>query len=84
MAVFPVVADVVGARSQESVLAIRHKVRTSYLSFSGTFEYKFNKLVETMAQGKLMDDYYVHNMRMVMLYFFEQCLYGKKPNTELK
>lgn len=42
------------------------------------FEHGFN-----VAKDKVRDDYYAHNMRVVMLYFFEQCLYGKKPSSEV-
>ena len=54
------------------------------MSLSGSFEKRMNELVDIMAHGKSRDDYYRHNMRVVMLYFFEQCLYGKKPASELK
>lgn len=82
LALFPTVAHVIKSRTQSSVLAIRSKVRTTYTSLSGTFEKRMNDLVNIMAQEKCDDDYYVHNMRVVMLYFFEQCLYGQKPKSE--
>jgi len=41
-----------------------------------------NELVNIMAQEKCDDDYYKYNMRIVMIYFFEQCLYGQKPASE--
>lgn len=81
--VFPIISSVVGSRTQESISAIRNKVRSTYISLSGSFEYRLSKLVEMMAQGKSQDDYYVYYMRIVMLYFFEQCLYGNKPSTEV-
>jgi hypothetical protein len=83
LAVFPIISNVVKSRPQESVSAIRSKVRAGFISLSGNFEKKMNDLVEMMAQGKSRDDYYRHNMRVVMLYFFEQCLYGMKPASEV-
>jgi|GEM_PF-1162348 len=83
LALFPMVAHVVKSRSQASVSAIRSKVRTTYMSLSGSFEQKISELVNVMAQEKSIDDYYKHNMRVVMLYFFEQCLYGQKPSSEV-
>ncbi len=83
LALFPTVAHVVKSRTQPNVSAIRTKVRSTYTSLSGSFETKMNELVNIMAQEKRDDDYYKHNMRVVMLYFFEQCLYGKKPDSEM-
>lgn len=83
LAVFPIISSVVKSRSQGSIAAIRNKVRSTYTSLSGSFEQKFNVLVDNMCQRKSQDDYYTYNMRIVMLYFFEQCLFGKKPKSEV-
>jgi len=83
LALFPIVSSVVRSRPQSKVAAIRSTVRTTYISLSGDFESRFAELVGTMAKNKIRDDYYVHNMRVVMLYFFEQCLYGQKPISEV-
>lgn len=83
LASFSTISSVVKSRSQESVAAIRSKIRSTYISLSGSFEQRLNELVKIMAQGKVRDDYYSHNMRLVMLYFFEQCLFGLKPDSEL-
>ena len=83
LALFPIVSNVVKSRPQSKVAAIRSKVRSTYLSLSGDFECRLAELVSVMAKDKVRDDYYAHNMRVVMLYFFEQCLYGKKPSSEV-
>jgi len=83
LAVFSIISNVIKSRSKEDVSAIRNKIRSTYTSLSGTFEKKMDTLVTAMAQGKSRDDYYNNNMRAVMLYFFEQCLYGKKSASEL-
>jgi hypothetical protein len=83
LAIFSLVSSVVKSRSQGSVAAIRSKVRSTYTSLSGSFEQRLNELVKVMSQGKYRDDYYSHNMRVVMLYFFEQCLFGMKPESEV-
>lgn len=79
---FSGVAHVVKSKAQPSVSAIRSKVRSTYNSLSGSFEKRMRELVNIMAQEKCDDDYYMYNMRIVMLYFFEQCLYGQKPASE--
>lgn len=83
LVVFPIISTVIKSRSQASIAAIRSKIRSTYTSLSGSFEQKFNELVDIMCQGKSQDDYYSHNMRIVMVYFFEQCLFGKKPKSEV-
>ena len=84
LTIFSTISSVIKARPQASVSAIRSKVRSTYTSLSGSFEERMNSLVDIMAQGKSQDDYYRHNMRVIMLYFFEQCLYGQKPDSETK
>jgi hypothetical protein len=83
LAVFPIISSIVGARPQGSVSSIRSKVRSTFLSLSGSFEKRLSELVNILSQGKSQDDYYSHNMRVVMVYFFEQCLFGKKPKSEV-
>lgn len=83
LAFFPTVSHVIKSRDQASVSALRSKIRASYLSLNGTFEAKMNELVNLFTQEKYSDDFYRHNMRIVMLYFFEQCLYGIKPESEV-
>lgn len=82
LALFPTVAHVVKSRDQSSVSALRSKIRATYISLAGTFEAKINELVNCFSQDKRSDDFYRYNMRVVMLYFFEQCLYGLKPESE--
>lgn len=83
LAIFPIVSTVVKSRSKTNVAAIRSKVRSTYTSLSGSFEKRLGELVNIMSQGKSRDDFYSHNMRIVMVYFFEQCLFGKKPDSEV-
>jgi len=82
LAIFSLVSSVVKSRAQGNVAAIRSKVRSTYISLSGSFEVRLNELVQIISQGKCRDDYYSHHMRVVMLYFFEQCLFGLKPSSE--
>ena len=83
LAVFPIISKVIQSRTQGSISAIRSKVRSTYTSLSGSFEKRLSDLVNIMSQGKSRDDYYSYNMRIIMIYFFEQCLFGKKPKSEV-
>lgn len=83
LAIFSIVSTVVKSKSNANVSAIRSKVRSTYTSLSGSFEKRLGELVNIMCQGKSRDDCYSHNMRIVMVYFFEQCLFGRKPESEV-
>lgn len=82
LAIFPIISSIVKSRPQQDISSIRSKVRSTYTSLSGSFEKRLAELVNIMSQGKKQDDYYSHNMRIVMVYFFEQCLFGRKPKSE--
>ncbi len=82
LAIFPLISSIIKSRPQQNVSSIRSKVRSTYTSLSGSFEKRLSELVNIMSQGKTQDDYYNHNLRIVMVYFFEQCLFGKKPKSE--
>lgn len=83
LASFSIVSHVIKSTDQKSVAGIRSKIRSTYTALSGSFEERLVTLVENMAQEKNEDDFYKCNMRIVMLYFFEQCLYGQKPSSEV-
>lgn len=83
LAAFSIISSVVKARSQQSISALRSKIRSTYLSLSGSFEKRLSDLVDIMSQEKHSDDFYSHNMRIVMVYFFEQCLFGIKSKAEV-
>src|SRR5690606_19328738 len=83
LAIFSLISSIVKSRSQGAVSSIRSKIRSTYTSLSGSFEKRLVRLVNILSQGKSQDDYYSYNMRIVMFYFFEQCLFGKKPKSEV-
>lgn len=83
LAIFPLITSIVGARPQGNVSSIRSKVRSTFASLTGSFEKKLTELVNILSQAKNQDDYYRYYMRIVMIYFFEQCLFGKKPKSEV-
>lgn len=81
---FSMIQSVIGNTPQKNVLSIRSKIREVYMGLNGSFENKLQRLIEIMSKDKINDDYYRYNMRAVMIYFFEQCLFGKKPESEAK
>lgn len=83
LALFSTIQYVIKGRPQNDIAAIRSKIRSTYSGLTGTFETKLNVLVDTLCKEKVNDDFYRMNMRVVMIYFFEQCLYGVKTKMEL-
>jgi hypothetical protein len=80
---FSIIAHVVKNRRQPSVAALRNKIRATFISLSGSFEAKLIHLANTLAQNKSVDDFYMFNLRVVLIYFFEQCLFGIKSKSEV-
>lgn len=80
---FSTINHILKSKSQHDISAIRSKVRSTFLSLSGTFELKLATMVETLCGAKKNDDLYYMNMRVLMVYFFEQCLYGAKTEAEI-
>lgn len=83
LSLFPTIAHVIKTRDQNSVSALRTKIRSTFVALSGNFESKLASMVNMLSYDKSNDDYYTHNMRVVLIYFFEQCLYGIKSKSEI-
>lgn len=82
LAVFSVIQHAIKSHNINSVSAIRSKIRNTYMEVAGTFEEKFKLMVNLLSGEKKTDEYYKYHMRIVLLYFFEQCLFGIKTNEE--
>ena len=80
---FSIIAHIVKNRRQPSVAALRNKIRSSFIALSGSFEAKLVQLANILAQNKSIDDFYMYNLRVVLIYFFEQCLFGIKSKSEV-
>jgi hypothetical protein len=57
-------------------------VRITYSELSGVFLDKLILMVNHLSGSKVVDEYYTYHMRVVLIYFFEQCLFGKKTEEE--
>lgn len=62
--------------------ALKSRILNDFRKFSGTFSQKLDNLTEYYSKKYEKDDLYVFNVRVVLLYFFEQCLIGKKTTAE--
>lgn len=79
---FPLIADVVRLKQANKVNSLRSKIRRAYLIADGSFSNKLETMVVVLSQEKQGDDHYCAVLRGVLIYFFEQCLFGVKVEGE--
>ncbi len=82
LTLFSSIKAVVKDHDPNSVQALRSKIRVTYLGLSGDFSNKIQIMCETLCGVKINDDIYCYHMRAVVVYFFEQCLFGIKTPAE--
>lgn len=70
--------------SDREQLALKSKVRTDYNKYSGSFAKRLSYLTEQYAEQYKEDDLYIFHVKILLLYFFEQCLIGQKTEFEIK
>jgi len=84
LAYFSALAHVVKDQSTKNIQALRSKIRTTYMSSSGSFSQKLKNMNDVLSGSKNNDEYYCLHLRIVLIYFFEQCLFGQKTSAELQ
>ncbi len=62
--------------------ALKTKLIECYGKLSGNFKQRLVVLIEQFAERNKNDDYYVFFVRVVLIYFFESCVIGKRPESE--
>lgn len=82
LSIFPMLQNVIQSRNSTVISAIRSKIRVTYSGLSGPFDNKFNSMVSALSGIKEVDEYYKYHMRIILIYFFEQCLFGQKTDEE--
>lgn len=63
-------------------LALKSKIRIGYNKYSGSFAERLRYLTEQYSMQYADDDLYIFHVRILLLYFFEQCLIGQKTEFE--
>jgi len=81
---FTIIQETLKNHKSKDIMALRVKIRTTYQSLSGGFLERLKMLSEILAPDSINDDFYIYHVRIVTIYFFEQCLYGKKSKMELE
>lgn len=77
------IKDIVQGYDDDDKGALKNKIRSGYNRFpSGNFKDKLERLTELYAERHKNDDLYKFHVKVVLIYFFEQCLIGEKTEEE--
>lgn len=74
--------DILRAYQDFEVGALKTKLIESYSRLTGSFKERFKDLAEQFSERNKNDDYYVFFVRVALMYFFESCIIGKRPESE--
>lgn len=83
LSLFSIVEAVMNAQNTINANAIRSKIKKTYGLLGGAFDEKIDSMVKILSKEKENDDYYTNHMRVLIIYFFEQCLFGLKAEGEV-
>ena len=81
-AYFAQLKDVLKLYQDFEIDSLKTKVSSTYNKLAGDFKTRLNNLVDLLSERNKNDDYYVMFLRIVLIYFFEICLIGKKTESE--
>ncbi len=62
--------------------ALKTKLIECYGKMSGNFKQRLGTLIEQFSERNKNDDCYVFFVRVILIYFFESCVIGKRPESE--
>jgi hypothetical protein len=74
--------NVLKSYTDEEIASLKSKVIANYNKLSGDFKTRLNNLNEDLSERNKNDDVYKYYVRVVLIYFFEACLIGKKTKGE--
>ena len=82
---FNTINNILSGYTDDEINTLKRRVINDYNRLSGSFKERLYYLTDqyTQAYGNSKDDEYVKCVKSVLLYMFEQCLIGKKTDSEL-
>lgn len=81
---FRILQNVLSTYTESDQASLRSKIRTKYMQLEGEFKVRFDNLSSNLLEKyQPEDDLHERYIRIVLMYFFEQCLFGKKSKGEL-
>lgn len=79
---FGTIQRILGSFDPEKVRVMRFKVLSTYQTLSGNFLERLNATTMILSGTRSTDDFYCLHIRKILFYFFEQCLIGRKTESE--
>jgi len=79
---FTQLKEILKSYEDYEISALKSKLIKCYDKFSGNFKVRLNNITEEFAGTNKSDDSYVFFIRVVLLYFFEICIIGQRPESE--
>lgn len=73
---------VLQAYEENALSTLKLKLRRDYVKYNGGFKERLQSMTEEYSKNYLSDDEYINNVRVVLIYLFEQCMIGEKTREE--
>ncbi|MHB8879967.1 MAG: hypothetical protein ACYC69_00495 [Thermodesulfovibrionales bacterium] len=74
--------DILKSYQDFEIGAVKTKLISSYGKLSGNLKDRLESLTEQFSERNKNDDYYIFFVRVVLIYFFEICVIGRRPESE--
>lgn len=69
---------ILSSYADSEISALKDKILTLYNKLSGDFKSRLESMVELLGTKSPQDELYLYFIKVVLIYFFEICLIGKK------
>jgi hypothetical protein len=79
---FGALKDILKSYLDFEIGTLKTKLINSYGKLSGNFKDRLQTLTEHFSERNKNDDYYTFFVRVVLIYFFEICVIGQRPESE--
>ena len=79
---FAQLEDILKSYANPEISSLKSKLINTYNKSQGNFKTRLNNLIENFSGDNSKDDSYVFFVRVVLVYFFEICVIGKRLESE--
>lgn len=82
---FKTISNILSGYDDDEINTLKRRIISYYNRLSGSFKVRLYNIIEQYAReyGNIKDDEYMRCIKSILLYMFEQCLIGKKTESEL-
>lgn len=82
---FKTISNILSGYDDDEINTLKRRIISDYNRLSGSFKVRLYNIIEQYAReyGNIKDDEYMRCIKSILLYMFEQCLIGKKTESEL-